>query len=163
MVRVPLPFPSLWWTTIRCIEHGYPIYIMKGPFMPSELEWWRSFGRDPIDALTKQPIEGVFRSQSRAIARIWAEVENAASNLRRRSFNITRFGHPTLPILSHDADTSCLPFGEKATAPTGHEWSLSVCRFAPVVVSQRTISSWDADTNHCLARRSQRYPCPSNL
>jgi hypothetical protein len=38
-------------------------------------------------------------------------------------------------LTSPDADASCLPSGEKATALTEDEWPLSVCSAAPVAAS----------------------------
>jgi hypothetical protein len=54
----------------------------------------------------------------------------------------------SLTVSSHDADASCLPSGEKATAQTESEWPSSVCRVALVAVSHSlTVLSHDADAN----------------
>src|SRR5204862_1454386 len=49
-------------------------------------------------------------------------------------------------VLSHDADATSWPSGEKATALTQSEWPSSVLRQEPVAVSHsRTVLSSDAD------------------
>jgi hypothetical protein len=56
----------------------------------------------------------------------------------------------SLTVLSFDADVSCLPFGEKATALIRREWPSSVCNNIPVAASYSlTVLSFDTDAS-CL-------------